>query len=187
MRDYIIHREKPEKEIRSDASMNREAIILAAKKLFSSGGSDISMTNIAKEAGVSRATLYRNFLDKSDIILAIFHHNMDMLGKYARQHKDNPDLFFALMEVIIIEQSKYQWLVNSLKKTDPCLEEKIYQIFDAPVSRAKSNGLLRNDFDIKKDLMLLINMTGGAIMNGSDRNDLIRRALDLIREGVQVR
>jgi AcrR family transcriptional regulator len=57
---------------RSDAARNRRALLAAARRLFAvQDAAEVSMSDIAKEAGVGKGTLYRHFPDKATLCHAI--------------------------------------------------------------------------------------------------------------------
>ncbi|MEU3770481.1 helix-turn-helix domain-containing protein [Amycolatopsis keratiniphila] len=57
---------------RSDAARNRAKILKAAEELFAARpAADVTMEEIAKAAGVGRATLYRRYPDRSAIAVAL--------------------------------------------------------------------------------------------------------------------
>lgn len=68
---------------RADAARNRSRILAAAERLFA--GADprtVTMGDIAKEAGVGRATLYRRFPDTSSIAVALLdEHERELQGE----------------------------------------------------------------------------------------------------------
>ncbi len=51
--------------LRKDAAERREALLKAAAEAFARDGLDTPLHVIAEQAGVGRATLYRNFADRS--------------------------------------------------------------------------------------------------------------------------
>jgi AcrR family transcriptional regulator len=55
---------------RADAARNRQRVLAAAEKLFAEVDS-VTMEDIAKAAGVGRATLYRRFPDPASIAIAL--------------------------------------------------------------------------------------------------------------------
>ena len=61
--------ERPE---RADAARNRRRILEAARRLFSRHGVHaVSLEQVAREAGVGRATLFRRFEDRSALLQAL--------------------------------------------------------------------------------------------------------------------
>ncbi|MBZ6139331.1 TetR/AcrR family transcriptional regulator [Streptomyces olivaceus] len=64
----------PEHRSRKDAARNREAVLAAADALFARRGSaeDITMADIAAEAGVGKGTLFRAFGDRVGLLRALY-------------------------------------------------------------------------------------------------------------------
>ena len=56
---------------RRDARRNRESLVSAAMKVFVSQGVDAPLDDIAREAGVGNATMYRNFPTREAILEAV--------------------------------------------------------------------------------------------------------------------
>ena len=62
---------KPRRE-RADAARNRTRVLAAAERLFAArGGRDVTMEQIAADAGVGKGTLYRRYPDVASIALAL--------------------------------------------------------------------------------------------------------------------
>ena len=57
--------------MRSDARRNRSAILDAARALVAETGTDTTMEDIARRAGVAVGTLYRHFPAKDDLVEAV--------------------------------------------------------------------------------------------------------------------
>ena len=62
---------------RADAQRNLEALLCAARDEFAHSGVDVNVRAIAAKAGVGTATLYRHFPLRSDLIAAVFRHELD--------------------------------------------------------------------------------------------------------------
>ncbi|MEH0156386.1 TetR/AcrR family transcriptional regulator [Limibacter armeniacum] len=187
MRNYSSKTDRPVTDIRSDASANRQAIILAARNAFIERGTEVSLTDIAKEAGVSRATLYRNFPDMETIVMEVFQYNLDILEERANTIEGEKDRFFKLLEVIIEQQTDFQWLASRLSHIDESIIQRIYTIFEQPVQEAKVSGCIREDFQLTEDLPLLLMMTSGALLlhDDTEKSFRVKRALTLILEGIR--
>lgn len=69
--------DQPKRQIRADAKKNEDAILEAAKSLFSSSGVDASMRQIAAKAGVGIGTIYRRFPTRADLIAGVFRREVD--------------------------------------------------------------------------------------------------------------
>ena len=62
---------------RADAQRSFDALLLAAKAVFAISGVDAPVRDIADRAGVGLGTLYRHFPQRSDLIVAVFRHEID--------------------------------------------------------------------------------------------------------------
>lgn len=73
--DHLII--NPERPARADAVRNRELLLDTARRLFGAQGvSEVTMSELAKEAGVGKGTLYRHFNDKSAVCHALLDEAM---------------------------------------------------------------------------------------------------------------
>lgn len=72
--------------MRADAHENRNAILTAAWRLFSTIGIDVSMRTIASEAGVGIGTLYRHFPAKEDLLIGLYDFGRERLIAVIDRH-----------------------------------------------------------------------------------------------------
>lgn len=63
--------------MRADAQRNIDALLKAAKAVFATSGVDAPVRDIAERAGVGIGTLYRHFPQRSDLVAAVFRHEVD--------------------------------------------------------------------------------------------------------------
>ena len=68
---------------RSDARRNQQALLDAAAVVFVRAGVDAPVRDIAAEAGVGIATIYRHFPTRADLVVAVFRHQLDALATAA--------------------------------------------------------------------------------------------------------
>lgn len=69
--------------MRSDARRNQERILAAARAQITDNGSDVSMDQIAKAAGVAVGTLYRHYPTKTDLVQAVLTEFLQALVIWA--------------------------------------------------------------------------------------------------------
>lgn len=62
---------------RTDAQRNLNVLLETAKVVFASSGVDAPVREIAEKAGVGLGTVYRHFPKRSDLIAAVFRHEID--------------------------------------------------------------------------------------------------------------
>lgn len=67
----------PDRRIRADARRNEDEVLAAARDLFASMGVDATVRDIAAQAGVGVATVYRRFPKRADLVAAVFRHEVD--------------------------------------------------------------------------------------------------------------
>jgi AcrR family transcriptional regulator len=64
---------------RADARRNRELLLEAASAAFAERGTDASLEEIARSAGVGIGTLYRHFPTRDALMAEVFRRNVDEL------------------------------------------------------------------------------------------------------------
>ncbi|MFY1652224.1 TetR/AcrR family transcriptional regulator [Solwaraspora sp. WMMB762] len=62
---------------RADARRNEQALLDAAAAAFVASGVDVPVRDIATRAGVGVGTIYRHFPTRSDLIVAVFRHQVE--------------------------------------------------------------------------------------------------------------
>ena len=69
--------------VRADARRNQQRILAAARTQITEHGSDVSMGQIAKAAGVAVGTLYRHYPTKTDLVRAVLTEFLEALVVWA--------------------------------------------------------------------------------------------------------
>jgi AcrR family transcriptional regulator len=77
MADVATGRAGPGPRRRADARRNAEALLDAARSVFEVSGVDAPAKEITDLAGVGVGTLYRHFPQRSDLIAAVLHREID--------------------------------------------------------------------------------------------------------------
>lgn len=124
---------------RRDAAENRQRILDAAFRLFGKNGVErVSMNQIAIEANVGPATLYRRYKNKSEICLDLIKDNIDLLfediDEYFDKNRDEaPSIRFkgVLSIFIRFRENKAQLLKgvedsSSARSSKPLASNPIY-------------------------------------------------------------
>ncbi|HGL4257349.1 TetR/AcrR family transcriptional regulator [Burkholderia dolosa] len=89
---------KPNRRPRSDGERNRLRLIDAAKHVFAEKGSTASLEQVAREAEVSIASLYRHFPTRDALISAVYRQEVDALIEAADRLVTNKEPEAALRE-----------------------------------------------------------------------------------------
>src|SRR4051794_10741133 len=90
-----------ERPLRRDAARNRERLIAAARRAFADYGPDVPLEEIAREAGVSRTTLYRNFDTREQLAAEIYSDNLSRIEQRAAELSGRPDAVVALVDFVL--------------------------------------------------------------------------------------
>ncbi|WCE05894.1 TetR/AcrR family transcriptional regulator [Pseudoxanthomonas sp. JBR18] len=69
----------PGRKPRADAERNRLRLLETAKAAFAEKGSDASLDEIARSAGVGPGTLYRHFPNRDALVLAVYQNELEHL------------------------------------------------------------------------------------------------------------
>jgi AcrR family transcriptional regulator len=75
--DGLAPRGRKVRRVRADAKRNIDALLQAAMAVFATSGVDAPVREIAEKANVGIGTIYRHFPQRSDLIVAVFRHEVD--------------------------------------------------------------------------------------------------------------
>jgi AcrR family transcriptional regulator len=84
-----------QRELRADARRNRERLLAAAREGLEGDG-NCSMEDIARMAGVSVGTMYRNWPGRAELVQAVYHEDLDELQARARRLSESEEPWAAL-------------------------------------------------------------------------------------------
>jgi AcrR family transcriptional regulator len=160
--------------MRADAARNRESIIDAACKAFGERGPDVPLEEIAAEAGVGIATLYRRFATREELLTAVAVHLVEAYERALRRGLADPDPwqgFSSFVRAVTEIQAKHPGMAQVL--TAPCPgtpdgDDRAMAVYDGYlelVRRAKESGRLRADYS-PEDLPLLL-MANAGVLRGT--------------------
>ncbi|MFJ4007092.1 TetR/AcrR family transcriptional regulator [Streptomyces sp. NPDC090023] len=71
--------------LRADARRSVDTLLTAAAEVFAESGVDAPVRQITARAGVGAGTLYRHFPQRSDLIAAVFRHEVDACADAAAE------------------------------------------------------------------------------------------------------
>jgi AcrR family transcriptional regulator len=71
--------ERPRARV-AEARRNRQKLIAAATRAFASGGEQVPLETIAKDAGVGIGTLYRHFSNREALVEAVYEDQVERLA-----------------------------------------------------------------------------------------------------------
>jgi len=156
---------------RADAVRNRRALVDAAKRVFGERGLDAPLDEIARQAGIGNATLYRHFPSRCDLIAEVFADTLEEVVRACDRALANPDPWAGFREHVLFlcrmqaEDRGLADLLTTRVTGAPALErlrQRAFASFTEVAGRAKAAGALRNDFQ-PEDLALLLMANAGLI------------------------
>jgi AcrR family transcriptional regulator len=86
--------------LRADAARNRERILAAARHVFSEHGLEASVAEVAREAGVGKATVFRSYPTKEHLIAAIACDRVRWVEELVTEALERPDAWAAFKELL---------------------------------------------------------------------------------------
>lgn len=180
--------------MRADARRNYERLLAEARTAFTEHGTDASLEDIARRAGVGIGTLYRHFPNRTALMSAVFQGELDGLLARSRELLASPEPCRALvawLRAIVTHASTYRGLSRALMaaQTDKAsaLSRCSLPLRDAGsmlLARAQQAGAVRGGVDIA-DLMQLTNAISLAVEQSPDDPELADRLLMLTLTGLR--
>lgn len=171
---------------RADARRNFDALISAAREAFAEHGTDASLEDIARRAGVGIGTLYRNFPSRDALVEAVYVAEVEKLVAAAHQVAE-------LEPWTAIEQWVQHFigfvgtkkaLIAVLNRESDALISCRGAMYDsgAPLlSRAQQAGIVRDDVSIEDVVRLISGVAGVAYADDAQRDRITGLALDGLR------
>jgi AcrR family transcriptional regulator len=168
---------------RADARANRDAVLRAAAQLFAERGLDVSFDEIARAAGVGRATIYRHFPTREELLTGILDQAVCELERIAAELPPGPEAFLSLFQIALRRQTDNLPLVDLLPRNTPpspavrALRTRIQRLFREPLRAAQEAGAVRADLTAE-DVRTLLGMLTAVVRPGTPKAEQ-RRAWQL--------
>lgn len=182
-----------DRPLRKDAAERRDAVLKAATLVFSQHGPDAPLELVAEKAGVGRATLYRNFPDRTALALAVFTDELDKLEAALRAQPLTPETFFHFLDELVALQLRNAGLSSALRgiSTSEVLEplrSRLIRAGEKPLREAQRAGLVRTDIK-PSDLRVIASMLSAAqqFNETADRKSMAALAKRLLLDGLRQR
>jgi AcrR family transcriptional regulator len=171
---------------RADARRNFDALLAAAREVFAEQGTDASLEDIARRAGVGIGTLYRNFPTRQDLFERVYIGEVEDLCAAARNLADLPpwDALAAwlrrFIDYIATKRALMQALTTGSSIFGICRAE-MYSAGTPLFERAQAAGEVRADLTFDDLVLMLSGLTSATFTSDEQRERVFRIALDGIR------
>ncbi|WP_327380312.1 MULTISPECIES: helix-turn-helix domain-containing protein [unclassified Streptomyces] len=182
--------------MRRDGAANREKVLLAAEHVFAEKGAAASTDEVAQRAGVSIATVFRNFATKQDLIEATACRYLEKLTAQAlalAESQDAGKAFASLMRSLAAAGPVKMTLLDLLPPHDDDgqgLSRPVTEAADAfraalegALHRAQAAGSARPDVT-GDDVSLLLRAL--AYATDLSEGEALDRAVGIVLDGLGV-
>jgi AcrR family transcriptional regulator len=176
---------------RADAQRNLDALRDAAKEVFARSGVHAPIRDIAQAAGVGLGTVYRHFPQRSDLVTAVFRHEVDACAAAA------PTLAAAHPPVEALARWLHRYtdfiatkrgLAAALHSGDPAFsalpayfDEHLRPALTTLLGAAATAGDIRTDIDPRDLLQAVANLC----LPADDDPDHVHRMVALLIDGLR--
>ena len=183
----------PARPLRKDAVRNRELLIAAAREVFARRGSEASLDDVARHAGLGVGTAYRHFANKHELLTAMMADILDgMVLELERAALiDDPwQALVAFLEAALAVQARDRGLREvMLGVYDPDEMERVHERLSPPlndiVGRARAAGVVREDLQPTDVGMIIAMLCAVTEVAGEADPELWRRYLAMTLDGIR--
>ena len=178
---------------RADAQRNRLRILAAAEAVFGERGAAASTEEVAQQAGVGIATVFRHFPTKQRLLEAIVLVRLERLVDAAKHivAEGRPDGFFTLFALFFEQASRKRDFGDVLTNADDgyrtanaALVEQLWSAYGTLIARGQAAGLIRPGFDAEDVRALLAGAHQSLQLIGDDPARR-QRLLEILIDGVK--
>lgn len=144
---------------RADARRNHERVMTAAAEVLAERGTRATVPEIAARAGVGKATIYRSYPTKTELLRAVALRQLDWVAERVATAAAEPDGLTALHGLLgdVCERlARDRFLVEVLPRAQRWLAEKdLSGQLARIIATAQDQGTLRPDATVQ-DLQVLV-------------------------------
>ncbi|MFE5840544.1 TetR/AcrR family transcriptional regulator [Streptomyces niveus] len=183
---------QPRQAVRADAQRSVDALLTAAAEVFAASGVDAPVRQITARAGVGAGTLYRHFPQRSDLIAAVFRHEVDACADAApalAARYDPADALARWLRRFAGFIATKRGLSAALHSGDPAygslptyFQDRFIPVLAGLLDAAAAAGQIRGDADPMDLLRAVANL---ALPVGDENDDHAQRMVALLMDGLR--
>ncbi|MEV0287118.1 helix-turn-helix domain-containing protein [Kribbella sp. NPDC050820] len=176
---------------RADAARNYDLLVTAAREAFAEHGTDTSLEEIARRAGVGIGTLYRRFPNRVALLEAVYIDEIQSVCDRAYDFDRELEPFEALAAWLrsfvgygLSKKSLASELTVALGKDSPFFQSCKVNVQEAGqllLDKAKAAGEVRPELE----LMDIMRLVGGINMGRDMEPEQAHRLLDIVLCGLR--
>lgn len=181
---------------RSDGLRNRQLLLKAAGEAFAEHGTEASIVDIARRAGVGKGTVFRHFATKNDLLGALMSAMIDDLIAACVRLLESEDAAGALYEFmataieLLGRQRAFCEVVGQPSLQQPAVRagiERLGREVESLTDRARRQGGIRPDITGQDIVLLLAGIHQTAAPLAATQPHLWKRYLALTFDGICAR
>jgi AcrR family transcriptional regulator len=179
---------------RADAVETRARVLDAARRVFTEHGASASTEEVAREAGVGVATVFRHFPSKAELLQALLVEQMEQLALEAEDlvaRDDAHGAFFVVFEKLVAQTRTKLAAADALAErgmnVKAALAPAKRRLGDAIallLAQAQAVGAVRKDVTTTDIIALAVGTARASETVGWDRQ-IARRALAVVFDGLR--
>jgi AcrR family transcriptional regulator len=182
------HPQPPPRKPRADAQRNRERILEIAKDAFTQSGANISLDDVAKQAGIGAGTLYRHFPTRDALLEAVYRTEVEKLAAAEQEFSEAMPPIEALRAwmLLFVDYIAAKQIIAPALNTLVGGPSKLFETsgglikgaIQALVNRAIESGDIRPDLDPLDLLRALVGVSNVASV--PDWQQSARRLVEIL-------
>jgi AcrR family transcriptional regulator len=158
--------------LRADAQRNLERILVAAREAFAERGLEVGVEEIARRAGVGKATFFRRFPTKDALVIAVFEGFVEEIEESAREAAAAEDPLDGLRQFLLqhartmadnagfFDAISARWASGSAPPAE--LTDRTMAAVELVLAPAQRAGVVREGVEAG-DVSTMLKMLGAAI------------------------
>lgn len=176
-------------ELRSDGARNREKVLQAAGFVLREMGPEAPLEVVAKRAGVTRTTIYRNFESRSDLCAAVVEREFDLIRQELREQGRLPlkTVMERLVDLVDLCDKLGRSLPFPVESTGSvCRSDNLHALVAESLMLAKQAGDVRDDLT-EREVLLACRMiaSGWRLDDEPSRDSALAKRLALLMPGLR--
>jgi AcrR family transcriptional regulator len=173
---------------RKDAARNYDALLAAAREAFAEHGSEASLEDVARRAGVGIGTLYRNFPTRRHLFESVYAGEVDDLCRFAEEVADGEpwEALTAWLRRFVDYTATKRAVREALDGESEIFlasRESMYAAGGPLFERAQRAGQARDDITFDDLLRMVAGITATNFLDDAQRDRVLAVALDGVRAG----
>ena len=171
---------------RADARRNFDALLVAARDAFAENGTEASLEDIARRAGVGIGTLYRNFPTRQSLFESVYVGEVEQLCQAAEDAAALPPWealvtwLHRFVDYAATKRAIHEALNRDSEMFRTC-RVAMYEAGEPLLERAQKAGVVRGDASFDDLLRLVTGITSAGFVDDEQRARVLAFALDGIR------